>query len=104
MRRGRGLPVIPSSQYTRPSECPTRSQQGGKDMATEVEILGHKAKIGWVFGRAKRPPLQDEDQLVVVLKFNKAVGSVLTFGVAIPAKKYECDEFLYNVRRRGGRS
>ncbi|GAH45317.1 unnamed protein product, partial [marine sediment metagenome] len=42
-----------------------------------------------------------EDQLVVWLAFDEAVGSVLSFATCLPVKKYERDEFLYNVRRRG---
>ena len=71
-------------------------------MATEVEILGHKAKIERVSGQAKLEPWQKEDQLVVWLEFDEAVGSVLSFATYLPAKKYaDRAEFLYNVRRRG---
>ncbi|MBA7699966.1 hypothetical protein ES703_108672 [subsurface metagenome] len=70
-------------------------------MATEVEILGHKAKIERVTGQAKDDLHWKEDQLVVWLAFDEAVGSILSFAIYLPAKKYERDEFLYNVRRRG---
>jgi len=70
-------------------------------MATEVEILGHKAKIEWVSGQAKDDLHWKEDQLVVWLAFDEAVGSVLSFATYLPVKKYEREEFLYNVRRRG---
>ncbi len=70
-------------------------------MATEVEILGHKAKIERVSGQVKQEPWHKEDQLVVWLAFDEAVGSVLSFAVLLPVKKYEREEFLYNVRRRG---
>lgn len=68
----------------------------------EVEILGHKAKIERVSGQAKREPWHKEDQLVVWLSFDEAVGSTLSFPTYVPAKKYaDRAEFLYNVRRRG---
>ena len=70
-------------------------------MATEVEILGHKAKIERITGQPKKEPWWKEDQLVVWLSFDEAVGSVLSFATYLPVKKYERDEFLYNVRRRG---
>ncbi len=70
-------------------------------MATEVEILGHKAKIVRVLGRTKLEPWQMEDQLLVCLKLDKAVGSIQSFPVPIPPKKYEREELLYNIRRRG---
>ena len=70
-------------------------------MATEIEILGHKAKIDRVRGQEKLEPWYKEDQLVVWLEFDEGVGSVLSFAVLLPVKKYERDEFLYNVRRRG---
>lgn len=70
-------------------------------MAVEVEILGHKAKIERVSGQAKLEPWHKEDQLVVWLSFDEAVDSILSFAVSLPVKKYEREEFLYNVRRRG---
>lgn len=71
-------------------------------MATEVEILGHKAKIESIAGQPKREPWLKEDQLVVWLAFDEAVGSTLSFAVYLPAKKYaDREEFLYNVWRRG---
>lgn len=70
-------------------------------MAVEVEILGHKAKIERVAGQAKQEPWWKEEQLVVWLSFDEAVGSVLSFATYLPVKRYERDEFLYNVRRRG---
>jgi len=71
-------------------------------MKTEVEILGHKAKIERVSAQAKLEPWHKEDQLVVWLSFDEAVDSVVSFAVLLPVKKYERDEFLYHVRRRGG--
>jgi len=70
-------------------------------MATEVEILGHKAKIERVSSQLRDGLHWKEDQLVVWLAFDEAVGSVLSFAVLLPVKKYEREEFLYNVRRRG---
>ena len=70
-------------------------------MATEVEILGHKAKIDRVSGQPKLEPWHKEDRLVVWLEFDEAVDGVLSFAVLLPVKKYEREEFLYNVRRRG---
>lgn len=70
-------------------------------MATEIEILGHKAKIERVSGQVKDGLHWKEDQLVVWLSFDEAVGSVLSFATYLPVKQYEREEFLYNVRRRG---
>jgi len=70
-------------------------------MATEVEILGHKAKIESVRGQVKDGLRWKEDQLVVWLSFDEAVSSVLSFATCLPVKQYEREEFLYNVRRRG---
>lgn len=70
-------------------------------MATEVEILGHKAKIERVSGQAKQEPWWKEDQLVVWLSFDEPVDSILSFATYLPVKKYEREEFLYHVRRRG---
>ena len=70
-------------------------------MKTEVEILGHKAKIERVTGQAKDDLHWKEDQLVVWLSFDEPVESVVSFATYLPVKKYERDEFLYNVRRRG---
>ncbi|GAI80964.1 unnamed protein product [marine sediment metagenome] len=70
-------------------------------MATEVKILGHKAKIERVSGQTKQEPWWKEEQLVVWLAFDEAVDGVLSFAIYLPVKKYERDEFLYNVRRRG---
>lgn len=72
-----------------------------KQMATEIEILGHKAKIERVSGQLKLEPWHKEDQLAVWLSFDKAVGSVLSFAVHLPVKKYDREEFLYNIQRRG---
>lgn len=68
---------------------------------TEVEILGHKAKIERVSGQEKLEPWHKEEKLVVWLAFDEAVDSILSFAVLLPVKKYEREEFLYNVRRRG---
>ena len=70
-------------------------------MATEIEILGHKAKIGSVTAALKDELFRKEDQLAVYLSFDESVDSVLGFYTYLPVKKYERDEFLYNVRRRG---
>ncbi len=71
-------------------------------MNKEIEIMGHKAKIGRVTGQAKDDLYWKEDQLVVWLAFDEAVGSVLSFAIYLPVKKYaDQAEFLYNVRRRG---
>ena len=70
-------------------------------MATEVEILGHKARIESVRGQERLEPWWKEDQLVVWLAFDEAVGSTLSFAVYLPVKKYDRAEFLYNVQRRG---
>ncbi len=69
-------------------------------MATEVEILGHKAKIEKVTGQAKMEPWE-EDRLVVWVSFDEPVDGITSFAISLPVKKYERDEFLYNVRRRG---
>ncbi len=69
-------------------------------MAAEVEILGHKAKIERVSGQAKMEPWE-EDRLVVWVSFGEPVDSILSFAIYLPVKKYEREEFLYNVRRRG---
>jgi len=71
-------------------------------MATFVEILGHRAKVERVSSQAKLEPWHKEDQLVVWLAFDEAVDSVVSFAVLLPVKKYEREEFLYHVRRRGG--
>lgn len=70
-------------------------------MAMEIEILGHKAKIERVSGQVKLEPWYKEDQLVVWISFDEAVDSVLSFATYLPVKKYDREEFLYNVRRRG---
>ena len=70
-------------------------------MVTEVEILGHKAKIERVSAQSKLEPWHKEDKLVVWLSFDEAVDSILSFAVLLPVKKYEREEFLYNIRRRG---
>ena len=69
-------------------------------MATYVEVLGHKAKIERVSGQEKLEPWWKEEQLVVWLSLDPAVGNILSFAVLLPVKKYEREEFLYNVRRR----
>ncbi|MBA7602301.1 hypothetical protein ES703_09390 [subsurface metagenome] len=69
-------------------------------MAAEVEILGHKAKIESVKGQAKVEPWE-KDRLEVWLSFEEPVDSILSFAAYLPVKKYEREEFLYNVRRRG---
>ncbi|MBA7610207.1 hypothetical protein ES703_17413 [subsurface metagenome] len=70
-------------------------------MATEIEILGHKAKIERVSSVLKLEPWRKEDQLVVWLHFDEDVDGILSFAVSLPVKKYEREEFLYNVGRRG---
>ena len=70
----------------------------------EIEILGHKAKIERVSGQEKLEPWHNEEKLIVWLAFDEAVGSTISFAVLLPVKKYERDEFLYNVRRRGEES
>jgi len=69
-------------------------------MAAEVKILGHKAKIERVSGQAKMEPWE-KDRLVVWLSFDEPVDSISGFATYLPVKKYEQEEFLYNVRRRG---
>lgn len=70
-------------------------------MATEVEILGHKAKIERVSGQVKGEPWYKEDQLVVWLSFDEPVDGILSFPTYLLVKKYERAELLYNIRRRG---
>ncbi|MBA7712919.1 hypothetical protein ES703_121912 [subsurface metagenome] len=71
-------------------------------MATEVEILGHKAKIERVTGQVKLEPWWSEDQLEIWLSFDEAVDSTLSFATYLPAKRYaDREEFLEEVRRRG---
>lgn len=70
-------------------------------MATEVEILGHKAKIERVSGQVKTEYLWKEDMLAVWLSFDEPVDGIFSFATYLPVKKYEREEFLYNVRRRG---
>jgi len=71
-------------------------------MATEVEILGHKAKMGSITGQSKNESCVEKDRLQVWLSFDEAVGSVLSFPIYLPAKKYaDRNELLYNIRRCG---
>ena len=70
-------------------------------METEVGILGYKAKIESISSQLKDGLHWKEDQLVVWLCFEKAVGNVVSFAVLLPVKKYDREEFLYNIRRRG---
>ncbi|MBA7666057.1 hypothetical protein ES703_74132 [subsurface metagenome] len=67
----------------------------------EIEIMGHKAKIERVSGQEKLKPWHPQEMLVVWIAFDEAVAGTMSFAVSLPAKKYERDEFLYNVRRRG---
>ena len=69
---------------------------------TEIEILGHKAKIERVSGQVKDGLHWKENQLVVWLTFDEPVVVVSSLAVSLPVKKYEREEFLYNVVRRGG--
>lgn len=71
-------------------------------MATEIEILGHKVKIKRVRGQRIQYPLGImAEKLAVWLEFDSPVGNVISFAVLIPVKKYEREEFLYNVCRCG---
>lgn len=70
-------------------------------MVTEIEILGHKARVKRISGQGVLYPWYKEEKLVVWLEFDEPVGSVVSFGVSLPVKKYEREEFLYNVRRLG---
>ena len=72
-------------------------------MGVEVEIMGHKAKIERVSTQLgeRSIDISAKDHLVVWLAFDEAVGSLLSFGILLPVKKYDREEFLYNVCRRG---
>ena len=70
-------------------------------MATEIEILGCKAKIVRVSSQVRDGLHRKGDKLVVWLSFDKPVVVVSSFAVLLPVKKYKRDEFLDNVLRLG---
>jgi len=70
-------------------------------MATEVEILGHKAKIERITGQSKDDLRWKENRLVVWLTFDEPVVVVSSFAVVLPVRKYKRDEFLRDVLRLG---
>lgn len=76
-------------------------QVEGDKVSTEIEILGHKAKIERVSSQVRGGIYWKEDHLVVWLAFDEAVEGILSFPVLLPVKRYVREEFLYNVRQRG---
>ncbi|MBA7624747.1 hypothetical protein ES703_32159 [subsurface metagenome] len=64
----------------------------------EIEILGRKAKIDSVSARQADGIWYKEDFLMVSISFDEAVGSTLGFGVNLPVKRYEKDEFIARVK------
>lgn len=64
----------------------------------EIEILGHKAKIDSVSARQADGIWYKEDFLMVGISFAEAVESTLGFGVHLPVKRYEEDEFIARVK------
>lgn len=65
-----------------------------------VEIAGHRAEIQSVRGLAS-DYWRKRDILCVMLRFDKAVESILGFHVELPVKLYDKDEFLEAVRSYG---
>ena len=66
----------------------------------EIEIMGHKAKIkiDSVTARQADGIWYKEDFLMVSLSFDEAVDGTLGFGVHLPVKRYEKDEFIAAVK------
>jgi hypothetical protein len=64
----------------------------------DIEILGHKAKIDSVSARQADGIWYKEDLLSVWVSFEEAVEGTQGFGVYIPVKRYERDEFLAAVK------
>lgn len=64
----------------------------------EIEIMGHKAKIEGVSARQADGVWYKEDYLLVWLSFDEAVDSTLGFGIDLPVKRYNRDEFLAAVK------
>lgn len=65
-----------------------------------VEIAGHRAEIQSIRALASDHWVK-RDRLYVVLRFDKAVDSILGFGLELPVKLYDKDEFLEAVRSYG---
>lgn len=70
-------------------------------MTTEIEILGHKGKIGNIWGKLSTDPLRYADHLVVYVEFDQAVESTLGITIALPATYYSRDDFLAAVKENG---
>lgn len=66
-----------------------------------VEILGNKAHIESVTGRAADKTWRPEDAIQVWLGFEEAVGSILSFGINLTVREYTRDEFLKAVQQEG---
>jgi len=64
----------------------------------EIEIMGHKAKIDSGSARQADGIWYKEDFLMVGISFEEAVDSLFGFGVYLPVKRYEKDEFIVGVK------
>jgi len=71
----------------------------------KVVLLGHEATME-ISGQAGDPelPWLKDDKIVVWLRFNEAVGYILSFAIELPAREYKADEFLNLVKREGERA
>ena len=67
-------------------------------MEQEIELLGHKGKIGHVKGVVADNVWRKEDKIRVWIKFAEAVDSTFSFAkIEIPARDYSKEEFLQIV-------
>jgi len=63
-----------------------------------IEVLGYKATINSVSARQADGIWYKEDFLMVFISFDESVDSTLGFGVHLPVKRYEKDEFIAAVK------
>jgi hypothetical protein len=60
----------------------------------EITVLGHKARVDHIFNRTAYPPWQKEDEVCIWIDLIESVEGISGYGITLPAKKYEKEEFI----------
>ena len=63
-----------------------------------IEVLGHKATIDSVSARQADGIWYKEDFLMVFIDLDDSVEGISGFGVNLPVKRYDSDEFIAAVK------
>jgi hypothetical protein len=68
----------------------------------EITVCGHKARVDHIFNRTAYPPWQKEDEVCVWIDLIESVEGISGYGITLPARKYEKEEFIKLVQVAAG--